>query len=312
MEIPPWIQPANEAQYAAQGMQIGARIGEAQAQQQLELERQAFMEQQALKAQQLKANEDARQQTLIGLQAAAAARKSQAMLEYQKAAMDPNADMSKLLMQYGPAMGEHVPAGAFRPKPQPVTWTPIDLPGGAKGMQSSQGHLMQVHQPAAPAKWETQQRQDDEGNTYDVQVNTVTGEEKASPKVPRTGQITQIDRDELRQLERDREDLKKPAPGELIAQQALTEDPKTWNTFKKAAVKAYQDKQSKIADLENQIGDIRKKISGKAGSAVDKAPSKSKVARAKEISAQHPDWPKQQVIDAVNQEFANAARISNP
>jgi hypothetical protein len=95
--IPPWIQAADPAQYAAHGLQIGAQIGAQQA-------AQRFQEQQMQRKQQEDAQAQARWEAEYGLQAQAAARKHQAMQQYQQR-ISGGEDPMKVLMEIGPAAG---------------------------------------------------------------------------------------------------------------------------------------------------------------------------------------------------------------
>lgn len=308
--LPPWIQPADEAGQTAAGFQIGMHLGAQQAAQQnaaqsmaLEKEKQAFIEQAGLRQMQLKAIEDAREQAKFGLQAAAAARKSDALLGYQKAVAE-GMDPMKAMLQFGPGMGQPVTAvaaaaRALAPKAQ-MTPTLLDLGSGVKGVQAgNQFHLLP--QPKEHAQWHTEERQSEDGSTFQVQVNDLTGEEKAAPRAPKPPGLTEEQRLRLSDhYDVELMNLEKANAGMDLSEDAKPPDPKKFPAI--AARWKAAKVQADAIRAKKQALDQPEKAS--------KPAAKSKVERAKELSRANPTWNKQQVIDAVNQEFAHASPAS--
>lgn len=269
-ELPPWIQPADETGAYAKGLALGATIAHQQAQQQLEQhkqelaqQQQQFYQQQALKEQQLAANRDARAQAELGLQAAAAARKSDAIMGFQKA-VQSGTDPLKAMLQFGPAMGQPATAvaaaaRALQPKPQ-VAPELIDLGGGVKGVKF--GQRFQVLPQHNPPKWSVQERTAPDGTKYQVQVNATTGEEKAAPRPPETGKISQVDRDELREMERDLNRLEAEHEKDTLGASQVGKAEKELSPGAKQVLAAYKDREQKIAELKRAILEMRSRLRG--------------------------------------------------
>jgi hypothetical protein len=97
MQVPSWIQPADEAGEMARGLQIGTQIGAQQADQQ-------FRAMQMARQQQLAAQEQARWEAEFGLQSKVAAEKFSAMQEY-KQRVQKGEDPMQVLMEIGPRIG---------------------------------------------------------------------------------------------------------------------------------------------------------------------------------------------------------------
>lgn len=326
--IPNWIQPADEAGHYARGLQIGAQIGEAQAaqlqqQHQMELAQQKnqFAQAMELRDQQLKANQDARAQAELGLRASEAARKTEGMMEYQRR-VQAGEDPMKVILEVGPKIGMTGPTlfSAMRnqaqwqdqQKQQSAAPDVQDLPNGYKVARWGKQEFL-LHPPQAPkpaAQWNTEMRDDGQGGQYAVQINQTTGEEKAAPRPPVTGRMSQVDRDEIREMEHDLYKLQTEQDKDTNGQLASTLDPKALTPARKAILDQYNKRAKQMQDLSEQISNMRAKIRGGDDPHVPKAAPKSKVARAKELSKAHPEWNKQQVIDAVNQEYAATSPTS--
>lgn len=158
--LPPWIKAADPAAHMAQGMHIGIQIGaqqaeermrqqaaaakQAQFQQEMDAQQaaQRFKEVQAAKQEQMAARDQALAESKFGLAASDAARKHQAMQEYQSAVtggMDPN----EAMLRWGPAMAANTGAAAAiraheRESRAPIVPQEITLPSGLRGVQMGQ------------------------------------------------------------------------------------------------------------------------------------------------------------------------------
>jgi hypothetical protein len=97
MTIPPWLQAADPAAAYAQGLNIGARIGQDQAQQQLS-------EEQMQREDAKQAVEQAYRQQKFQLESDEQARKYAAQQQYE-AAIQQGMDPAQAWLQFGPRMG---------------------------------------------------------------------------------------------------------------------------------------------------------------------------------------------------------------
>lgn len=319
--IPPWIQPADETAAAAQGFQIGARIGSQQAQQQLEAAKQEFYQQQAIKEQQLAAQREARAQAEFGLQAAESARKLDAQLKYQEAIRN-NMDPLKALLEFGPGMTGQASAEAaairsqqMQNKPAP-SWQVQDLGGGMSAAVSSAGGFHQLRPPPQTATPQTGPVQglpiigpDGQPVSGMFAVPAASGKGVTiHTKADTTGKLTQVERDQLHELERDQDRLQSQidkaedplGPVGMLSQK----DPKELKPAQAAMLAAHAKKKAEAGALQKQIDAIRARA--KATQAAQPAEASPKVQRAKQLRALHPDWSKKQILDAVNQEGSNA------
>lgn len=133
--VPSWIQPADEVGNLARGYQIGMSIGARQAEQ-------AFREQQAMRQQQLEAQDKARWEAEFGLRAKQASDRATAIRAYQSdlaSGMDP----VQAIIKHGPGIGQQgsVEAAALRSAQQRMTGGGLtgglqDIGGGFKAFQT--------------------------------------------------------------------------------------------------------------------------------------------------------------------------------
>lgn len=121
-----------------------------------------------------------------------------------------------------------------------------------------------------------------EGKYPIVSINPVTGESKEvyTPKTP--AGISAADKEDLKDLRKERDDIAKKLNDPIVQ---LVGKPKPEDVAKD---------QQRLYQINKRIDEIKRPPS---------AGKKSKVDRAHEISADHPDWTKEQVIKAVNDEM---------
>jgi hypothetical protein len=314
LEIPPWLQAADPAAHMARGMQIGVQLGAQRAaeaakqqqaaeraqefQQQMSAEQaaQQFKMQQAARAEQMQAQEQARADAELQLKSSMAADKSKAILQYQesvKGGMDP----LQAILQYGPAMGGQASpeAAALRSQATHSLPAPQFVPGNvdsgepAHYVESGAGGVKRV---AFPPR------------------STAAATPTFVPESPETGpahwesggRITQA-RAAQSLSAADRESLR--ANRKIIADfEKAYGDPIMSRAMQKADPKAYTEAQSEARDAARSILELQPDdpMAKRYSAGTKGASSKTKVERAKEISAEHPEWTKAQVIKAVNDE----------
>jgi hypothetical protein len=311
LELPPWLEAARPADYMARGMGVGAELAgqraaalraqEAAAQRAQEFQQemtaaqaaQQFKMQQAARAEQMQAQEQARADAELHLRASQAADKSKAIMQYQ-AAVSGGMDPLQAILQFGPAMGGQASpeAAALRAsqihKPEPPLYVPANADTGepAHYLESGPGGGKRVAFPprttaaaapvfvpespeTGPAHWES-------------------GGRITQAKVP--SDISPSERAQtLAALRNQRKEL---LDASLLIEQKLLR--------KKPLTDAEKDVAAQLEDIQAQEQELLPKLKR---SGTKTASSKSKVERAKEISAEHPDWTKAQVIKAVNDEF---------
>lgn len=319
--IPPWIQPADEAGQLSKGIALGAQIGEAQA-------RQRMQEQQQLREQEQMAQDKARWEAEFNMASQAQARKLQAQAQYQTA-IRANQDPLKALLEFGPAMGQQgsaeaaaIRASAMQAKPQ-VSWSPVDLPEGLKGMQSNTGQLRvlpraqpQANVPTGPVQGLPVLGPDGQPAPGLMAFPSATGKGVTIHRMQDEGRLTQVDRDELHDLEREQDRLQKLidkdedplSPTGMFA----TKPPAQLTPPQRALLTAAKARKEQLQKLQDQIDAIRTKhrpsSEAPAGGSSGDSP---RVRRAKQLAAQHPDWTKEQVIAAVKKEIAANATTSD-
>jgi len=109
-------------------------------------------------------------------------------------------------------------------------------------------------------------------------VNPKTGETKQvyTPEAS-TGKMSEMQKENLKDLRHERDQLEKNAP------------------LRKSEIPAYEQK---LRDINNRIESLKAPTA-----ASEKSSSKDKVVRAHALGIAHPDWTKEQIIDAVNKEM---------
>lgn len=299
-QIPPWIRPADEADYLGRGLQIGASMAAQQAQeeyrnQQLQLEQ----AQQAIQNQR-QAQQDAIQQALnqqiqarlekqFQIEAKQAAEKSQALLGYQQD-IQGGADPLQAILKYGPAMGQQVSSVAQ----------------AQRALLAAQQRQKNIVPPEI-------RYANFNGQQVPFLYDKMTGKGTWMPSGYMSGkgktdhfadqqQLIGIRGDIARTEALQKDWLSKGKPTEL--------DPRGKdNALTKQQVKQYKDLENKLADLHKKEMDIiagaRK---GDQTTGDETAPETTtlddKKARARELRDEHPDWDKQDIIDQVNTEFS--------
>lgn len=299
--MPAWLRgPQGDpgAEYAA-GFRLSANIAMQQQQMAQERERMGMeaefktqqLKQRALEAEQQiqvdKAYKDQmtalRQQQLeiaqkqVQAKTQAAAQQYAGRQKYQ-AAIESGMDPQDAILKFGPEMGHYasVEAAAMRAshmrKPQPAEQgTPVSM-GGEDFIQipSTTGYRYQQIHHAKAAK-------------------------EAAP-----GTLSQVDRDELHSLERAHDKLSAAVMGDDVGQMALDRAPNS------PMAQAYKRKRDQADALEKRIDSIRSRARG--GESTTEKPksgdASEKIARAKELAEEHPDWTKEQIIKAVKLEFS--------
>jgi hypothetical protein len=286
-QIPNWIQPAETANFAAKGFGLGASAGAEEAanrfrQQQLQLQAQKAAQDQAQvqaelglrqaaeqqKAQQF-AQDQALQQQHEDMLSRAAAQKSAAIMSYQNdiaAGVDPN----EAILKHGPAMGASTAEAAV--------------------IRANQaGETARLKAATMPKDIQPKPYVDPETGVHFV-YNPATGSPTRSelPRVPLEA-MTASDRESL-SSDRKLINAFSKATSDVDAKLYLKQNPE--------AIQEALDAADGILELkpkDPQALAIKRRYS--------KAPrGTSKVDRAHQIAAEHPDWTKQQVIDAVNAE----------
>lgn len=278
LDIPPWIKPADEADYTARGLQIGSSIGAQEAAEAMRAQEEARQQQQDAIAQQ-------HWEQQFQIESQEAARKSQAMLGFNQA-IQSGTDPLKALLQFGPAMG------------QPVT-------SAAAAMRALAVKPVKQIQPpqVAFANFNGQQI------PYLVDLQTGKGTWMPSGYAQDqsdTGTLSPVDKVQLADLAKKRDKLQAVQDKDTIgaAAEALNDDElKKANALTKGALVARQKRATQIQDLENKHQAILDQAEGR-GQKQKQSVKQMKIARANELSNQNPDWTKDQVIAAVNAEFA--------
>lgn len=242
--VPSWLTPANPAEHMARGLQIGAQIGAQQA-------AQRFQEQQMARYAQEEAMQQARWEASFGLQSANAARKNQAILEYQKR-VGAGEDPMKVLIDLGPAMevpGAEVAAALRVPEQQAHNAMIQDL--RERSLDERTRHwlateqLNQTHKSALEQIYRTR-----EADLEAYRKSMAEGKGKLSE----AGRLAAIDR-----IERAKDRLLASVP--QYADRLMAEDiadPK-WDPMRQKAYKATQDR---LKALDAQISDLQNEGSG--------------------------------------------------
>ena len=308
--IPPWLQtkPSDAAETFISAYHAGATVNIAKArlaqeQQQMEMEMQAKREaqaQQALRQQQELAMEKARTQAEIGLKqsaldqaqqkikltADAAARKYAAQEQYRQL-IDSGMSPDEAALKIGPQAFSSMAGMAGlskevfqRKHPFVPTTTTVD---GQKLIQTSPNRFEKASIPPNIGPVQAQAVLDPSTQQPIPGVFAAPGASGAMVVHNRPKVIT-AEEAELKKLEKAQE---KDTMGRTAS---MMEETKDMSKGAKAARKQYLDRQKKIDDLQQRIS--------RGGSG-----AKSKVDRAHELAQQHPDWTKEQIIQAVKDEF---------
>lgn len=124
-----------------------------------------------------------------------------------------------------------------------------------------------------------------EGKFPLIEYDPKTGTTREVYTPPKSEGISKVDAEDLKDLRHERDTLAKSMSDPLGISQRT------------AAQK--QEEQNRLADINKQIEAI-KRPKLKAPTSTDK---KDKVVRAHELGIAHPDWTKEQIIDAVNKEM---------
>lgn len=273
----PWLNPGDPVDAYSHGLQLGMQAGTEQARQQLQQE-------QLIKQEQQQAIENAHQAAVFHMQSEQQARKFAAQQRFQSL-LQQGADPAKALLQVAPDLGE-------------------SLTGAAQLYRATQSPQMTPYQ-----QQETQLRK----RALDLQERKLNKPNDVFQSGPVQGQPV-LD-----------PETKQPIPG-LVATPAaggkgmtvhLT--PKAQATFTPAQAAALakglpaldemlgndpKDKKSVTSTVGPDLLDIVKSaLPKKDVHHVDPELSKSsmsKVDRANILAKKHPDWTKQQIIQAVN------------
>lgn len=171
---PPWISPADPVASASRGLALGMQMGSQQAAQQ-------FQEQQMQRKEQEDAIANAQWEAEYGLRASEAARKHEAMQEYQQR-IASGEDPLKVILEIGPKVGisGQAEAAVIRAQNQkkPPTWQMIPgLPEGVQALQSSAGGIHVLPAQKTGATW-----QDTVKNGMPGQQEMTTGRFQPFPK----------------------------------------------------------------------------------------------------------------------------------
>lgn len=292
-QIPPWIKPADEADYLGRGLQIGASMAAQQAQE--EYRNQQLMLEQAQAARQAQQDAIAQQQAQarqallerqFQIEAKQAAEKSQALLGYQEEMKQPGADPLALLLKYGPAMGQQTTSVAAAERAR--------MAAAAKPQfqeAPSVGHAM-FQGKQVPFLWRP-------GTSHFSWMPSGYADSDSS------GALTKADLQELTQLRSDIGRAEAVQNKYLDNPSNPTVESPTDKPATKAMLKAYNDREAALKKMRDREAEILagsrkgKTASGDQGGSVDE-----KIARARELRAEHPDWDKATILKQVNTEFS--------
>jgi hypothetical protein len=257
---------AQRAAQQAREQQAAERAQEFQQQMSAEQAAQQFKMQQAAKASQLQAQEQARADAEFQLRSSQAADKARAVMEYQQA-IQGGMDPLQAVLKFGPAIGGQA------------------SPEAAALRQNMQKPKPTVQMP-------TLETYDAGGRPVYAVVDRMTGRPALVPNVKQVPEISASERAQtLKALSDERKDLIENQNADMIEKKAAKG---------MSLTEAEQAILGQLQDIDAQKADLLPRLK-KGGTKT--APAKSKVQRAKEIAAEHPEWTKQQVIKAVNDEF---------
>jgi hypothetical protein len=249
-ELPPWLQPANEAQYMAEGLQLGASSAAVRA-------AQSLREQEMVRQSNIQQQEQARLEAQFQLIARQAAQKSQAQMQYQQA-IQSGMDPLQALVQFGPQMGQPVTAAAsamraMAPKPIPK-FSVQDLPGGQKVVSSSTGGFRVVNPPEPVQTWAEQTTPS--GRKY---MLSSQGDMRMEGAPAKAGALTAVQTRQLMGFQKRQANLEK----------LIDKDNEPGSIYSMAAShkgKAVTDKDKLILDAHDknvkELDDINKQING--------------------------------------------------
>jgi len=300
-QIPPWIKPADEADYLGRGLQIGASMAAQQAQeeyrqQQMQLEtamKQAEMARQAQQdelAKQLQQQQQARLEKQFALEAKQAAEKSQALLGYQQA-VNSGEDPLKAMLTFGPGMGQQISSAAAAMRAQMAQQNKPQIGPPTVAYADFQGkRIPYLYRPGTTHfSWMPSGYADTDSSGSLTKADT---QELGLLK----SQIARAEADQSKYMVANKPTVAKPDDNVLIQEQ----------------VKQYQKREAdlqKWKDREQEI--LSKSRKEKPAASEEQNNIEEKKARARELRDEHPDWSKEDIINQVNteytEEFADAA-----
>lgn len=285
-QIPSWIKAADPASFMAEGYRIGDN------------ERAQASEEAARGAASARADEELQQrQKALEQEATAAAQKYQAQQGYQQAVaqgMDP----IQAILKFGPAMGAAssvAPAARaqqqMQPKPPSISMVP-GPDGKLVPVLQGSGHVIPPSSLAAPRQPEQ----------FKDTVRQINGQDVAGQESSRTGRFIPYPGGEQQGAVTPKKRLEIALAGKKKAglEKTLADESQLLALAKKRAggkTPTHDDLEAVQTDLQKQIDDLDDQMTGGGGSS-DKG--SDKVSKANALAEQHPDWTKQQIIDAVN------------
>lgn len=259
--LPNWIQPADEAGNLARGIQLG----ESQARQRLLEKQQQFQEQQA-------AVDQARADMEFKLRSEAQARKFAGQQKFQQliaGGMDP----ASALLQVAPLVNESLTGAAQLYKAtQPPPPKVFDVAGGLYRAGQTGPVEKLVEAPSKMPRW--------------VPPDPTTGAPGYFASTSGGVHIPPTPKTPL-------------APDKQVDDESLKSELNTINSQLKAGPSAKREKE--LMAERDEVNAKRKALRGVIVPPKKPTTPDEKLAAAKALRAQHPDWTKQQILDTVNQ-----------